>query len=1091
MQARVTAPALSVLVLVATALPGSAALKINELYYRPATDAGANQYVELYNDGADTAYLDGLVLTEEAGDGVEGVFRFPGSGTDHPVPPGGRVVIAADADGSDGNEPDLSVLAAWECYAGAPDFDNPAVPNLERIAGLTDLSLYPFGDNVILANGTDLTVPINPATFLDSVNFAGGGGELAVLGAGLPDEGPQAESDVGLSLQRCPDGHDTDFSSALDFQAAAPTPGAANPSGCPSRLFARGMTVTEPDAGSITARIAVIRSRPGDPEASVLVRTDGGTAAAGTDYAAFTNTLVFPVGTGTQLLDVVVWGDLAVEPEEFVTLRFTNAIAADLVTTQIVLRILDNDLPQVHARDTTVAEGDGGSIDAVFAVQLSAPPTNTVTVQAFTSNGTAAAGADYTAVASTTVVFGAGVTQQLVRVAVLGDNDPEGTETFYLHLQAPGGAVLGTTPATGTIVDDDLTATPPNLWISDAAVTEGHGGSTHAVFTVTLSTSSVLAVSVTYATEDISAAAPADYTAIPPTVLGFSPGVTSRTISVAVQGDLVSEPTQTFRVVLSSPVNVTVLDGAGIGTIVDDDPLALACPDDQTITVTGEVGAVATYAAEPATNECGATVTFDPPSGSFFPHGTNVVTATAAGACWAGVTCTFAVIVQAAADECPFAYAVLDLGALGGSNSVGLGLNDRGRVVGHYFDGTNGLRRAFRWQDGTMTDLGTLPGGLYAAASDINNRGEIAGWSDATGTVDGLAIDDHAFRWTNGVLADLGTLGGKSSIAHGMNSAGDVVGWSFRRFQTFNINPFLHTKGTNINLQLFCGVDDPGEAYDVNDQTQVVGFAYACGPFWGYRPFVWQDFAGDLQDSDADMIHLGTLGGDNGVARGINNRGQIAGGADVVTSPSTIRHAFLVTPIENATGRIWYADANADQVNDLMQDLGLLPGHTYAEGWDLNDAGDVVGYSYSNGVYVAVLWTNGVIRRLDDLVDPAAGWTFQQARAVNNSGQITGYGTISNQTRAFLLTPCAPAQGELRITQLVPSPLNAASATIVWRGSGTGLQYTVESGTNALGTAWTPVAPTSQWPTFSTFWSAPAGTTEIRHLRIRAEPAGP
>jgi probable HAF family extracellular repeat protein len=871
---------------------------------------------------------------------------------------------------------------------------------------------------------------------------------------------------------------------------ATPTPGAANPAGCGSRLFARGLTLTEPDAGSVTARVEVVRSRPSEPEASVTVRASSGTAAAGVDYAAFTNQLVFPAGIGTQVVEVVVAGDLAVEPVETITLLFTNAVAADLVTTQVTVYVLDNDLPRVSARDAAVNEGDGGTTIAVIPVQLSAPPTNTVSLQGFTSNGTAVAGSDYTALTGTSIVFTVGVTQHLVRVAVLADNDPEGTETFFLHLQAISNAVLDRTPATCTIVDDDVTVTPPEMWISDVTVLEGHAGATQAVFTVTLSTSSVLAVSVTYATADLTAGAPADYTALPATALSFTPGVTSRTVSVEVQGDLVSEPTQTFRVVLSAPVNATLVDAQGVGTIVDDDPLALTCPGDVFLVVTGEAGAIVTFDATLSSNECGATASLDPPSGSYFPLGTNSVAATAAGSCWTPVTCSFAVVVQAAAEACPYAYTVTDLGALGGSNSIGLGMNDRGEVVGSYYD-TNGQRRAFHWQQGVMTDPGLLPGGLYAYAEDINNQGQIAGTSDATGTVDGLSIDDHAFTYAAGNFTDLGTLGGKSSVAHGQNSAGDVVGWSFRRFQTYNINPFLRTKDTNINLQLFCGVDDPGEAYDVNDHTQVVGFAVACGPFYGYRPFVWQDFAGDLADSPADMIHLGTFGGNNGVGRAINNRGQIAGGADVVTSPTTIRHAFLVTPLETATGRIWYVDANADQINDLMQDLGALPGHTYAEGWDLNDAGDAVGFSYSNGVYVATLWTNGTLRRLDDLVDPAAGWTFQQARAINNSGQITGMGTISNQIRGFLLTPCAPPDGDLRILHLLPAAYDAQSFALVWRGTGTGLQYVVEGSTGLGQQAWTPVAPTGQWPTFGTYWPGTAGTSPVQALRIRAEPSAP
>ena len=81
---------------------------------------------------------------------------------------------------------------------------------------------------------------------------------------------------------------------------------------------------------------------------------------------------------------------------------------------------------------------------------------------------------------------------------------------------------------------------------------------------------------------------------------------------------------------------------------------------------------------------------------------------------------------------------------------------------------TLAARPARQW---AILDLGTLPGGNGASASDINERGEVVGNSNtASGEV-------HAFLWKNGVMTDLGTLpGGTYSGAYAINDRGQVVG---------------------------------------------------------------------------------------------------------------------------------------------------------------------------------------------------------------------------------------------------------------------------------------------------------------------------
>jgi probable HAF family extracellular repeat protein len=113
-----------------------------------------------------------------------------------------------------------------------------------------------------------------------------------------------------------------------------------------------------------------------------------------------------------------------------------------------------------------------------------------------------------------------------------------------------------------------------------------------------------------------------------------------------------------------------------------------------------------------------------------------------------------------------------DLGTLGGSGSVALGINPAGQVVSD-FTTAAGESHAFLWERGVMTDLGTL-GGNFALANGINPASQVVGWSLLGGGGEPIT---HAFLWAKGVMTDLGALGGGgNSYAYGINPAGQVVG---------------------------------------------------------------------------------------------------------------------------------------------------------------------------------------------------------------------------------------------------------------------------------------------------------------------------
>ena len=122
-------------------------------------------------------------------------------------------------------------------------------------------------------------------------------------------------------------------------------------------------------------------------------------------------------------------------------------------------------------------------------------------------------------------------------------------------------------------------ADAPSLTVNDATVTEGDSGTKNAVFTVALSASSTEPVTVDYATTDGSARVPDDYVAASGT-LTFLPGELSKQVTVAVVGETLDEPHETYTLDLSNPLGATILDGRGAGTILDNDPLVSLSVDD-------------------------------------------------------------------------------------------------------------------------------------------------------------------------------------------------------------------------------------------------------------------------------------------------------------------------------------------------------------------------------------------------------------------------------------------------------------------------------------------------------------------------------
>jgi len=337
-------------------------------------------------------------------------------------------------------------------------------------------------------------------------------------------------------------------------------------------------------------------------------------------------------------------------------------------------------------------------------------------------------------------------------------------------------------------------------------------------------------------------------------------------------------------------------------------------------------------------------------------------------------------------------YTVIDLGTLGGTFSFAGGINNNGAVEGFSTLPGDTAVRAFLWQNGVMTDLGTLGGPNSLASWRLNERGEVGGTAE-TSTPDPLGEDFCGFGthliclpsvWQKGVPTPLPTLGGSNGFAAGVNSRGQVVGQAENSTpdpncgapQVLQFKPVVWEKGRVQELTTLIG-DSEGFANSINDSGQIAGISGICTT--PIHAVLWQN--GTVND-------LGSLGGTVNLPSDINNQGQVSGLSNL--PGDTTGHAFL-----------WQ--------NGVMTDLGTLPGDVSSSGDGINSKGQVVGESVdADGNERAFIWENGVMTDLNTLIPADSPLFLLEATGTNNSrGQIAGRAlqTSTGEVHAFLATP--------------------------------------------------------------------------------------
>lgn len=309
-------------------------------------------------------------------------------------------------------------------------------------------------------------------------------------------------------------------------------------------------------------------------------------------------------------------------------------------------------------------------------------------------------------------------------------------------------------------------------------------------------------------------------------------------------------------------------------------------------------------------------------------------------------------------------YLVKDLGALGGVQSQGFGINVAAQVAGSA-QRADGTVHAFLFRSGALQDLGTL-GGSTSVAAAINRAGVVVGRSLSS------AGNTKAFVYADGAMHSLRTLGGSNSAAYAINDAGDIVG-SASTTNNAATRAFLYRNGAMTQVGgTFGGTNSVATA--INQFGGIAGYASTAGN-GSTRAFLLEGGV---------MTNLGTLGGAS-EATAMNDADEVVG-RSVLTSGA--RHAFYYS-------------------GGALIDIGTLGGAN-SEATGINNWSQVVGFSdVTSGGTHAFIYQAAALHDLNTLLPAGSGWVLEAATAINDAGEIAGYGTHNGVRHAFRLA--APA----------------------------------------------------------------------------------
>lgn len=347
----------------------------------------------------------------------------------------------------------------------------------------------------------------------------------------------------------------------------------SNPSGA-SLGTDNVFTYTIEDEDQATVSLEAVSSGEGDGDITLTATldkvVDGGftvdlitaesSAIKGVDYTGLEDVTLTFAGTAgeTQSTTISPVDDEIFEFDEIISVLFDNLANTTLdvrLTDVVEITIEDNDQAVVTIEDVSGNEDDG---DITITLQLNKAVTGGFSVDVSTTDLTATAGTDYTALSAETVTFAGTVGEtQTIRLSPVTDTDVEGNETLSLSMSNLSGTALPiiiTDQATVTIVGDDQ----PVVAFTSTTASNGES-TTSADIEVTLNQAGLSTITVDYIVTGTATGSGTDH-ALANGTLNFASGDQSELIKLTIIDDALIEENETVIITLSNPA------GASLGT---------------------------------------------------------------------------------------------------------------------------------------------------------------------------------------------------------------------------------------------------------------------------------------------------------------------------------------------------------------------------------------------------------------------------------------------------------------------------------------------------------------------------------------------
>ncbi|MEC4983364.1 MAG: Calx-beta domain-containing protein [Oscillatoria sp. PMC 1068.18] len=428
-----------------------------------------------------------------------------------------------------------------------------------------------LGTDFTLAAGTGIT-SFNPTE--GTLTIAPGATEATINVTAVADTEVDIGETVTISLLDENDNTDDGFTYSI---GDTPT-GVLDiiDSQTPVVAFADNQTFTVTESGTQVFTVNRVGGAT-TVDATVGINLSGGSADAAD--VEFPNTVTIPAGTTTATFTVTATDDTIAEATENAIFSLVSQNGTTTQDTTASLTILDNEAATVEFSLSTFQDIEADATSNAVTITRFGDVQDAGNVRVSITGGTAIPGTDYTAPAQNRfdIAFAAGQSVATVPVDLLNDAILDGTKTINFSLVSVDFTLGDQTTAVLNILDDEGNAAvefadvnfPVDENSGPATVTLLRNGGFGQQTTVT--------VSVTGGT----AQAGTDYTSVFPANVTFASGETSKTITVPIIDDAISEGTETINLALGGlPNDIGVQSSASI-TITDDDPGAIGFIDPQ------------------------------------------------------------------------------------------------------------------------------------------------------------------------------------------------------------------------------------------------------------------------------------------------------------------------------------------------------------------------------------------------------------------------------------------------------------------------------------------------------------------------------